>query len=84
MESAAIRRELKRGAWKFFFVPPFSKALSDFQVSALAPSLSIFLSTAMLMHSIGATVLVFVANNSGAELIQGREQALPFGTFLGA
>lgn len=37
MESAFAGRELKRGAWRFFFVPPFSKALSGFQVSALAP-----------------------------------------------
>lgn len=37
MDTPVDLEELKPGAWGLFFVPPFSKALSYFQVSSLAP-----------------------------------------------
>ncbi len=37
MDTPVDLEELKPGAWGFFFVPPFSKALSNLQVSSLAP-----------------------------------------------
>ena len=37
MDAPVDLEELKPGAWGFFFVPPFSKALSYLQVSSLAP-----------------------------------------------